>query len=95
MVSCVYRLSYLLSSILRPVIQSSEYACDSTEDMDLSSSIVGSMDVVALYPNIWTDFSVDKCAEMIEESEMVFDSVNVDELGMFLIAVGDEQVLKK
>ena len=67
-----YRISYLLSTIIRPLVVLSKDVCDSTEDMlyrirhcneneDLSDCILGSMDVEALYPSIDIDFAVEKC----------------------------------
>jgi hypothetical protein len=47
-------------------------------------SIVGSMDVTALYPSIDIDFSVSVCVQLITESDVEFSSTDVDELGLFL-----------
>ncbi|CAI9737260.1 Hypothetical predicted protein [Octopus vulgaris] len=66
-----YRISYFLSMIIRPIIRMSPDVCDSTEDLlsrisdcnktcDLTGCIVGSMDVVSLYPSIDVDFAVEK-----------------------------------
>ncbi|CAI9737557.1 dynein regulatory complex subunit 6-like isoform X6 [Octopus vulgaris] len=65
-----YRISYFLSMIIRPIIWMSPDVCDSTEDLlsrisdcnktcDLTGCIVGSMDVVSLYPSIDVDFAVE------------------------------------
>ena len=42
------------------------------------------MDVKALYPSIDIDFAVEKCVEMIKKSEVKFEKVNTDELGLYL-----------
>ena len=42
------------------------------------------MDVTAFYPSIDIDFSVERCVEMIYESEVQFKNVNVNELGLYL-----------
>eukprot|EP00794_Sanderia_malayensis_P016493 gene16493-18133_t len=94
-VSSNYRISHFLSMVIRPFFKESVEVCESTEDLlsrikecnkhqDLSRSIIGSMDVVALYPSIDIDFSTKKCQEMIEESDMEFRNVNVRELGLYL-----------
>ena len=86
------RISQFLSSVLRPIIEQAEEVCESTEDMlsriqhcneteMLSSSVVGSMDVKALYPSIDIDFAVEKCVELMQESNVKFNNVHVDELG--------------
>ena len=73
-VSSNYRISYFLSSFLRPLIKRAPEICDSAEDLlsrikscneskDLQTSIIGSMDVAALYPSIDVDFSIVKCIE--------------------------------
>ena len=42
------------------------------------------MDVKALYPSIDIDFAVEKCVEMIEKSESVFENIDTEELGLYL-----------
>ena len=90
-----YRISYFLSMLIRPLIRESPDVCDSTEDLlsrvrecnensDLEQSILGSMDVEALYPSIDITFAVEKCQEMIAESDLELKHVDVDELGLFL-----------
>ena len=49
------------------------------------------MDVVALYPSIDVDFAVDRCMELVQEDNMVFDNVDIDELGLFLAIEGDRE----
>ncbi|CAI9725075.1 Hypothetical predicted protein [Octopus vulgaris] len=62
-----YRISYFLSMIIRPIIRMSPDVCDSTADLlsrindcnntcDLAGCMVGSTDVVSLYPSIDVDF---------------------------------------
>ena len=54
------------------------------EEVDLKNCIIGSMDVKALYPSIDIDFAVEKCVEMINKSEVKFEKVNTEELGLYL-----------
>ena len=42
------------------------------------------MDVESLYPSIDIEFSVDRCCELILDSEISFEQVDTDELGLFL-----------
>ncbi|CAI9715573.1 Hypothetical predicted protein [Octopus vulgaris] len=101
-----YRISYFLSMIIRPIIRMSPDVCDSTEDLlsrinvcnntcDLTGCIVGNMDVVSLYPSIDVDFAVEKCVEMINESEVEFRNVNTEELGLLLRLTYDNEYLDK
>ena len=84
-----YRISHFISSIIRPIIEEAEEPCNSTEDFlsriekvnneeDLEGCIIGSMDVTALYPSIDIEFSVDKCVELIQQSNVQFNHVNLD-----------------
>ena len=54
------------------------------EEVDLKNCIIGSMDVKSLYPSIDIDFAVEKCVEMINKSEVKFEKVNTEELGLYL-----------
>ena len=94
-ISCNYRISYFLSQILKPLIKDAPECCDSTEDLlhrintineteDLSDCVLGSMDVEALYPSIDIDFAVEKCVELLKESNISFNNVNTDELGLYI-----------
>ena len=95
MISCNYRISYFLSQIIKPLIQASTEICESTEDLlskihsvneteDLNGCIIGSMDVVALYPSIDIDFAVDRCVDLLKESDITFSDVDYDELGLYI-----------
>ncbi|CAI9736119.1 Hypothetical predicted protein [Octopus vulgaris] len=101
-----YRISYFLSMIIRPIIRMSPDVCDSTEDLlsrisdcnktcDLTGCIVGSMDVVSLYPSIDVDFAVEKCVEMINESQVEFCNVDTEELGLLLRLTYNSEYLDK
>ena len=90
-----YRISHFLSMIFRPLIKESVDVCESTEDLlsrirecnqqqNLDKCIVGSMDVKALYPSIDIKFSVEKCEQLLCESDIEFRHIDVDELGLFL-----------
>ena len=54
------------------------------EEVDLKNCVIGSMDVKALYPSIDIDFAVEKCIEMIVQSEAKFEKVDTEELGLYL-----------
>ena len=51
---------------------------------ELETSIIGSMDVAALYPSIDVDFSIDRCTELMVEDSQEYNNVDVRELGLFL-----------
>ena len=104
-VSSNMRISYFLSSILRPVIALSDDVCDSTDDMlsrvercneqDLTNCIVDSMDVDALYPSIDIEFAVEKCMELLIKSGIQFKNVDTGELGLFLMYNDSEENLQR
>ena len=96
-----YRISHFISSIIRPVIEEAEEPCNSTKDF-LSTiqkvnneESIGSMDVEALYPKIDIEFSVDKCVEMTQKSEIQFNHINFDELGLYLVMTVEEEILTR
>ena len=105
-VSCNNRISYFLSQILKPLTKSSSETCDSTEDLlhrikvcneteDLAGCVVGSMDVEALYPSIDVEFAVEKCCELIYDSDLQFENVDTEELGLFLKLIVPDEELKR
>ena len=65
------------------------------ETVDLTDCVIGSMDVKALYPSIDIDFAVEKCVEMIIESDVKFQNVNTDELGLYLSLTVDKRDLER
>ena len=77
------------------MVKSAETNCESTEDLlarieecnnqkDLTDSRVLSMDVKALYPSIDIDFATEIAGELLKESNIIFENVNAQELGLFL-----------
>ena len=101
-----YCLSHFISTVLQPVIQQAKHPCNSTEDMlsrvrkvnqtvDLKNCIIGSMDVKALYPSIDIDFAVEKCVEVITTSEVTFNNIDTDELGLYLALTVSKYELAK
>ena len=100
--SCNYRISYFVSNIIKPFITLAEEACDSSEDMlyrvkecnenqDLEGCMIGSFDVDALYPSIDIDFAIEKCLELIPQSEVEFKSIDASELGLYLALTMDKK----
>ena len=91
--------------IFRSLIKESVDVCESTEDLlsrirecnqqqNLDKCIVGSMDVKALYPSIDITFSVEKCEQLLCESDTEFRLVDVDELGLFLSLTSTKEELE-
>ena len=94
-VSSSRRISNFLSMILKPFLNASTTSCESTKDLlsqvslancrkNLDKAIIGSMDVKALYPSINVDFAVERCLEIIKESDTEFNNIDTDELGLFI-----------
>eukprot|EP00112_Aurelia_sp_Birch-Aquarium-sp1_P004158 Seg1472.7 transcript_id=Seg1472.7/GoldUCD/mRNA.D3Y31 product="hypothetical protein" protein_id=Seg1472.7/GoldUCD/D3Y31 len=52
------------------------------------------MDVKALYPSIDVDFAVDECIELINESDMEFINIDIEERGSFLMMTNDKEELQ-
>ena len=104
-VACNNCISHFLSMILKPVIKSAQEVCECTEDLlslvegcnetnDLTTSIIGSMDVTAFYPSIDVEFAVNKCIELINESYVEFQNVDLDELSLFLMLMTSKESLQ-
>ena len=81
-----------MCSILRPVWQNNEYACESTEDLlaavrDLNGNeagvgphdevIIGSLDVKALYPSLDINATADVVIETFQNSEFEVEGVTL------------------
>ena len=90
------RLSYLLNLIISEVWKDNSITvCLSTEEMvaeiDAVNSrdhprglIIGSTDVVALYPSLDIDFTVNKVCEVIRKSPIQFAELWYEELGLYV-----------
>ena len=55
--------------------------------------IIGSMDVVALYPSLDIDFTIEKVCEVLQEISVKYDGLNVKELGLYLSLVMNDDEL--
>ena len=53
------------------------------------------MDVEALYPSIDVDFAVEKCIELLKDSDIIFEKVNTDELGLYITLLATEEEREK
>ena len=90
------RLSYLLNLIISEVWKDNSITvCLSTEEMvaeiDAVNNrdhprglIIGSTDVVALYPSLDIDFTVNKVCEVIRKSPIQFAELWYEELGLYV-----------
>ena len=87
-------LSHLMSLILTKVWKDKTSVCMSTEEMlaeirrvnELKlkdNVIVGSADVKSLYPSLDIEFTVEKACELLEESEVRIEGIDVDEIGLY------------
>ena len=57
--------------------------------------IIGSADVVALYPSLDIDFTIDKVCEVFFESNVKIDGVDYEEVGLYLALNIKPEMLKK
>ena len=100
-----HKLSYFISKILKEITDDAPTVCDSTEDMMAAireanesriigeNTVIGSLDVVALYPSLDLDFTIEKVAEEFHDSEVKIDGIDYEELGLYLSLHKDEEYL--
>ena len=102
------KLSHVMSVILAEVWKSRENSaiCMSTEDMIAEMNrtiknqeddglIIGSTDVVALYPSLDIDFTIDKVCEVFFESDISIQGIDYAELGLYLTVTTSPEELTK
>ena len=101
-----HKLSYLISYILKEVNDDQPTICDSTEDMLAaiqeanesgkvkSSSVIGSMDVKALYPSLDLDFAIEVVCQEFYNSNVKINGIDYLELGLYLSLNQKEDYLK-
>jgi hypothetical protein len=82
--------------VLKEITDKEPTVCDSTEDMiaeirEANNSgrigrrtVVGSLDVKALYPSLDLDFTIEKVTEEFHRSEVKIEGVDYEELGLYL-----------
>ena len=89
-----HRLSYLLSNLLKEVCYG-ETVCNSTGQMLAAIKktndrgigddyVVGSMDVIALYPSIDIEHAVEVVAEEFDKMKITVDGIDFEELGLYI-----------
>ena len=101
------RLSHLISVLLTDVYRDEKTVCSSTEELLAEVGrlndegldeldIVGSMDVIALYPSLDIDFTIQKVCEVLYESPVRYEGLNVKELGLYLsLVMNDDELSEK
>ena len=94
--SCGHRLSFLISTILKEVYVNAHTVCQSTEDMIAAinktnsqhelgkNTIVGSLDVKALYPSLDIDYTVQVVSNEFYDSGIEIENMDYEELGLYL-----------
>ena len=96
---CVrFSLNYVIEMFVKTlcntsVILSRISTINETEDS--TDCVLGSMDVESLYPSIDVDFAVEKCVELLQESDITFENVQADELGLYITLQTLEEERKK
>ena len=102
-----HKLLYFISRILKEISDEAPMTCDSTEDMVAAikegnnsgrmgaKTVIGSLDVKALYPSLDLDFTIEKVADEFLESEVKIDGVDDEELGLYLSLHRTEEQLRE
>ncbi len=102
-----HKLSHFISNILKEVADKQATICDSTESMLTSieeanssgrvgpNTVVGSLDVKALYPSLNLDFTIPIVAEEFYESGVEIAGVDEEELGLYLSLNRSEVYLQR
>ena len=101
------RFSFFISKILQEVDAKKDTASDSTEDMlaaisecnvelqNTSNNIsIGSADVKALYPSLDIPFTIEVVCEQMFKSNISFEGVDSEELGLYLSLNRDNEYLR-
>ena len=105
-ISSNYRISYFMSTLLKPFVKLTEEACDSTEDLlsrikacnineDIKNCIIGGFDVEALYPSLDIEFAIEKCIEVMSEFDVEYQNFDIEEVGLYLAMNLNEKDLIK
>ena len=91
-----HKLSYFLSNILKEVTDKEPTVCDSTEHMLAGirqanesgriqeGTVIGSLDVKALYPSLDLDHTIETAAEEFKKSDVEIEGIDEEELGLYL-----------
>ena len=91
-----HKFLYSISNILKEVTDNEPTVCDSTEDMMAAmreanesgrirkGTVLGSLDVKALYPSLDLDHTIEKAAEEFYRSDIEIEGVDDEELGLYL-----------
>ena len=102
-----HKLSYFLCTILKEVNDEQVTICDSTEDMVAAinnanngkkvngNSVIGSMDVKALYPSLDIEFTIDIICDEFYKSDITIQDVDYEEIGLYLSLNRNEKYLKE
>ena len=102
-----HKLSYFISKILKEISHNEPTLCDSTEDMlaairevnysgkVTSNSVIGSLDVKALYPSLELDFTIDVVCNEFYAPNVTIQKVDYEELGLYLSLNRDGEYLKR
>ena len=89
-------MSYFVSNILKEVTDKEPTVCDSTEDMLAGirqanesgrirkGTVIGSLDVRALYPSLDLAHTVETAAEEFHKSDVEIEGIDDEELGLYL-----------
>merc|ERR1711954_531553 len=76
--------TYLCKSSEEMIYNIEEY--NKREDIDKSENVIGSMDVVSLYPRIKTERAAEIVRDAIIQSKVEIEGIDIDELGKYLRA---------
>ena len=94
-----HKLSFFISRILKEVTNEAATVCGSTEDMLAAvkcanesgkigpNTVVGSLDVKALYPSLDLDFTIETVAEEFHISQVKIEGVDYEEFENLRICI--------
>jgi len=101
-----HKLSYFISRILKEINDEQTTVCDSTEDMLAAireanentnmnnDSVIGSMDVKALYPSLDLNYTIEIVCQEFYKSNVKIEGVDYLELGLYLSLNRKEEYLR-
>ena len=91
-----HRLAYLICMFLEEVTQNIPTQCESTEDLMArveevnrseccdEDTVIGSMDVKSLYPNLDIGFTIDIVCEEFHNSDIQINGIDYEEVGLYI-----------
>ena len=107
-----HKLSHLISEVIKPLTEEMTTNCENTEEIlaeirkineaekedkdDERDVILGSLDVVALYPSLQIDYTAKIVSETFVNSDLKIEGIDTKELGLYIsLNTSNEQMEMK